>query len=274
VTPARPGAASDARNTSFALAPEGAPVELPGHGLEADLYDTYQAPQNLTAFAASPARLAMVTLNDYANATVQAVRQAAAHGPVILVGHNLGGTTLSRVGNAVPELLDRLVYISAICCSVLRTALECIAAPENGGALQPTMPELVNPATANFTRINFRSKNPAFLATYREAVLAEATESEFLAALSFAHQPDESVGVNLEDATGNPETWGRVPRSYVHCTLDRGITLPLQRRMVADADALTPDNVFDTHDLPTSHLGGILLRPKELAAILNVIANQ
>ncbi len=45
------------------------------------------------------------------------VRRVREHGPVVLVGHSRGGLTLTGVANAAPELLDRLVYISAWCCA-------------------------------------------------------------------------------------------------------------------------------------------------------------
>ena len=46
---------------------------------------------------------------------VDIVRQVRAHGPVILVGHSLGGLAISGAGNEIPDLIDRLVYIAAIC---------------------------------------------------------------------------------------------------------------------------------------------------------------
>lgn len=250
------------------------PVELPGHGLDADFYDTYQAPQDLATYTDQPSKLAAITLADYAEATVEIVRRAAEHGPVVLIGHSLGGATLSRVGNAVPELISRLVYLSAICCTRLRTPLACVGAPENSGAYKLTMPSLGSPVTTRITRLNLRSADPEFLAGYREAAMAEATHSQFLAALNYAHQPDESAYVSDEDASGRPNTWGQIPRSYVHFTRDCLLTLPLQQRMVADADATTPTNKFDTHELVASHLGGILFRTRELAQILNKIARH
>ncbi|MFD2356725.1 alpha/beta fold hydrolase [Nonomuraea ferruginea] len=91
-------------------------VDLPGHGLDAQYPVAYQAPQDLDAWAAEPSTLAGVTLQDNVDLVTDVVRRAAQHGPVVLVGASLGGVTISGVGNAIPELVDRLVYISAWSC--------------------------------------------------------------------------------------------------------------------------------------------------------------
>lgn len=270
-------------NTSFAWMPlvrelgllghRSVAVELPGHGLDADFSVAFQAPQDLAAYAGEPSRLATLTLADYAGAAVDVVRRVAGHGPVILVGHSLGGAVVSRVGNAVPELVDHVVYASAVCCTALRTPVDCVSAPENDGAAAGVpYPVLGDPAATGVTRMNWRAADPAFLDGYRAAAMAEATEAQFLATLDVGHQPDESATVSLEDAVGEPATWGRIPRSYVHFTEDRILTPPLQRRLVADADAHTPGNRFHTYSIPASHLGGVLLHTRAMAEILATIA--
>jgi pimeloyl-ACP methyl ester carboxylesterase len=88
-------------------------VDLPGHGLDAQYPAAYQAPQDLEAWAAEPSTLAKVSLRDNADLVVDTVRRLAVHGPVVLVGASLGGTAVSVAGNEVPELIDRLVYLSA-----------------------------------------------------------------------------------------------------------------------------------------------------------------
>lgn len=55
---------------------------------------------------------------------------------MIVVGHSAGGQVVTGVGNAVPELVDRLVYISAWCCADL-TAVEYSQEPENATSVLP-----------------------------------------------------------------------------------------------------------------------------------------
>jgi hypothetical protein len=42
----------------------------------------------------------------------------------------------------------------------------------------------------------------------------------------------------------------------------------MRDRLIAEADALTPDNPYDVHSLDTSHVG-FLLRAAEVAATLD-----
>src|SRR5690625_2103489 len=90
-------------------------VDLPGHGFSAAFPAGYQAPQDLDAMATAPSSMAGVTLADNVAHVVDTIRRCAEHGPVVLVGHSRGGMTITGAGNEVPELLDRIVYVSAWC---------------------------------------------------------------------------------------------------------------------------------------------------------------
>jgi pimeloyl-ACP methyl ester carboxylesterase len=60
--------------------------------------------------------MAELILDDYVAHTMQIVRRVADHGPVVLVGHSMGGSTVAGVANSAPELVARLVYLCAYCC--------------------------------------------------------------------------------------------------------------------------------------------------------------
>ncbi|MEC4018739.1 alpha/beta hydrolase [Streptomyces sp. H27-D2] len=242
-------------------------VDLPGHGYEASFAPSYQAPQDLAAFAAAPARLADVTLDDYVERVVGIVRRAAEHGPVVLVGHSLGGLTLTGVGAAVPELIDRIVYIAAWCC-VDATAGEYARSPEFASSLVPAAGAAAvgDPADLGVIRLNWRTADPALLAVFKEMMLAEGTEQEFLSFLNTL-EPDESLRVSSTETRVDAATWGRIPRAYIRLTADRSIPVQLQDRFIKEADLLTPDNPFEVHSLDSSHVG-FMIRGDALAAIL------
>ncbi|MFG2832412.1 hypothetical protein ACGFWI_33970 [Streptomyces sp. NPDC048434] len=61
--------------------------------------------------------------------------------------------------------------------------------------------------------------------------------------------------VMMSDARGHADTWGTIARTYIRLTDDRSLPVAMQDRLVAEADALTPDNPFDVHTLATSHVG-------------------
>ncbi|WP_311202726.1 alpha/beta fold hydrolase [Actinophytocola gossypii] len=153
-------------------------VDLPGHGLDAQYPVAYQAPQDLDAWAAEPSTLAGVTLRDNADVVVDVVRRVAEHGPVVLVGASLGGTAISVAGNLVPDLVDRLVYISAWSCVERANPIEYFGEPEFADNLLGTVSALSvgDPATLGVGRANYRTADPELLAALKAAVAADLTD--------------------------------------------------------------------------------------------------
>ncbi|MFE0045593.1 alpha/beta hydrolase [Streptomyces albireticuli] len=245
-------------------------VDLPGHGTQANFPPSYQAPQDLAAFATAPSPvLSRTTLEDNVRHVADVVRGVARQGPVILVGHSMGGATITRVGNQVPDAIARLVYMSAFCCVRIRTVLDCFLVPEGRTTLLPTIPSVGDPERTGVLRNNWRSADAGFVAKAKAAFAAEYGDAAFRNALN-TFEPDESASLIRDDARGHPATWGRVPRSYLRFTLDRSIPLALQDRMIKEADAATPGNRFDVHSLRAPHLGPA--DPAPLAAVLAKLA--
>ncbi|MDX2970084.1 alpha/beta fold hydrolase [Kribbella solani] len=244
-------------------------VDLPGHGTNGYFPPAYQAPQDLHALATEPSPLASLTLDDYVEHTIGVVRRAHEHGPVILVGASQGGVTVSRVGNAVPELLQRVVYVSAYCCVDLPSMAAYFATPENRESLvdQVTQALAGDPAVLGVARVNWRTADPDMIAGIKECLAADFTD-EAMHNLLNHFQPDEPAAIPLADARGHADTWGRIPRTYIRLADDRTLPVAMQDRLIAEADALTPDNPYDVHTLTTSHVG-FLLEPAEVAGILD-----
>ena len=231
-------------------------VELPGHGIgDGQFRLAYQCPQNMAALATERSPMAGITLDDYAEAAVATVRRAARNGPVVLWGGSMGGATVNRVANEVPELIERLVYSSAFCCVDLPSPAAYLMEPEAADSmiLELGGAGVGDPAVIGATRTNFRTADPQVLAKLKEALCADATDAEFLAMLN-TMQPDESTQVPLDNAQGHRETWGRIPRTYIRHTRDRMIPLALQDRFIREADRLTPRNRFDVRSIATSHM--------------------
>jgi pimeloyl-ACP methyl ester carboxylesterase len=244
-------------------------VDLPGHGSDAQYPAAYQAPQDLDAWAAEPSTLAGVTLQDNIDMVVDVVRRVAEHGPVVLVGASLGGTTITGVGNTIPDLVSRLVYISAWSCVQRSNPIEYMQEPEFGDNLLAPLAALNvgNPAELGVGRGNYRTADPILLGALKAAMMADGTDEQFRAFLNIL-QPDESLAVMMSDARGHADTWGTIPRTYIRLADDRTLPAAMQDRLISEADALTPDNAYDVHTLTTSHVG-FLLKPAEVADILD-----
>lgn len=248
-------------------------LDLPGYGAHAHHpAPYYRSPQDLEALAAEPSAQSGVTLADWQEHVVDTVRRVAEHGPVVLVGTSAGGAALNVAGNAAPELVDRLVYVSAWCCVGISTLAEGTTWPEQRANLfsEIPFPVLGDPATLGFVRSNLRDADPELFARMKAATLADATDDRFRELVDLM-EPDVNIAVGTEDCRVRAETWGTIPRSYVRLTEDRSITLAAQDRMIAEADALTPDNPFDVHSVDTSH-AGYFHRPAEFATLLAALA--
>ncbi|MEV4009595.1 alpha/beta hydrolase [Nonomuraea angiospora] len=231
-------------------------VDLPGHGDEAFYPRAYQAPQDLQALATEPSPLAKITIDDYVERVVDVVRRARRLGPVILAGASQGGVTVSRVGNAIPELLDRVVYVAAYCCVDLPNLTAYLSTPENSDSLLPEVTQalVADPAVLGVTRLNWRSADPAVFRGVKEALAGDFTD-EGVSRLLNLLEPDETAGIPMAEARGEAHTWGRIPRTYVRFTLDRLIPPALQDRFIQEADRLTPDNPTDVRSVAAPHVG-------------------
>lgn len=250
------------------------PVDLPGHGLDASIPLSYQA-QDIAAFTTAPSPMAAITVQDNVTHVIDAVRQVRRHGPVILVGHSLGGITIGLVGNAIPEAIHRIVYLSAFCPSTpdAPSAMALSQTPEALKDVPIPNPDHslflgMEPVSRGLIRFNLRSADPEALEDFRVTNMPEATLEQMLLVLNFGMQPEDGAQTNFADARVEAHTWGRIPHSYIRLTRDNVISAALAAKMIDDADRLTPDNPFDVHSLEAGH-AGVMFRARELAAILD-----
>jgi pimeloyl-ACP methyl ester carboxylesterase len=250
------------------------PIELPGHGFDTVFPPGYGSPQDLDQLATAASPLAGLTLDDYAEHTLGVIRRVAEHGPVVLVGHSLGGSTLTRVANTAPDLLARIVYLSAYCCvaSPVVPAYAPTDPPPDSplGRARRTV-FLGNPGRTGVSRTNPRTADPNILAVQHALLMADLNPAYVPAVLAYATQPDEPLQVILADARVDPATWGRLPRTYIRTSHDEVIPVQVQDRMIDEADRLTPANPFTVHTIAASHFAPIT-HPAEVADILTTVS--
>ncbi|MDT9686782.1 alpha/beta fold hydrolase [Streptomyces sp. P9(2023)] len=245
-------------------------VDLPGHGITADSPTAYyRYPQDLRALASAPSPLRGVTLQDNVRHVVDTLRRLAESGPTVLVGNSLGGLTISAVANAAPELLDRVIYLSALCLSDPAMLTDPWDVTDDNlldaAAARIAVSGVRDPGVV---RLNWRSAyaDPALFAQLKAPITADATDHQFRLLLD-SMDPDENHSVMEPAALVRADGWGRVPHTYVRLAADRGLTPPVQDYMIRRADALTPHNPFDGHTLDTSHVG-YFGRPQLFADLL------
>ncbi len=246
------------------------PVELPGHGFDTRFPDGYACPQDLDRFATAPSPIALIGLDDYVAHVLDLVRAASALGPVVLVGHSLGGNVVTRVANAAPELLSRMIYVSAYCCVEAENVMAYAPRdldPAGPLARARQLTWVGDPRTTGASRSNPRAGAAEVLDAQHALMMADLDREKVPAALAYGLQPDEPIAAVAGSAQVDPTSWGGVPRTYVKTTSDEVIPPAVQEQMIREADTATPGSAFKVLEVNASHFVP-LSKPSELADLL------
>jgi pimeloyl-ACP methyl ester carboxylesterase len=171
-------------------------VDLPGHG-------------------GNPAPVAEMTLERNAQRIRETVEQADE--PVVLVGHSMGGMSVTQAAELVPEKISKLVYLTAFLPSDGQS-LPDLAAGDPDELVQKNM--IVDEAAGT-----------AVVADHalREAFYGSCSDEDFARATS--ELVPESLAAMGAPVKISEERAGSVPRAYIECLRDRAITINKQREM-------------------------------------------
>jgi pimeloyl-ACP methyl ester carboxylesterase len=241
-------------------------IDLPGSGLDAAYPQSYLR-NDFAALATEPSPAANIHLADYRDAIVEQLRRMAPHGKVTLVGHSFGGLAITAAAEAAPELIRRLVYLTAYVPSASAPTGAALGALPEGQSSMSGAIMVADPMTTGAMRINPRNGDPDYVEKGRQALYGDVSTDEYLRFAAYFN-PDLPLAVALDDARGTERRWGRVERTFIRTTQDHAVPLALQDRMIADADAATPRNRFDVRTLESSH-SPFASMPGELAAVLS-----
>jgi pimeloyl-ACP methyl ester carboxylesterase len=138
--------------------------------------------------------------------------------PVVLVGHALGGVTISQTAEARRRKIKALVYV-------------CGLMPPSGTASRDMTagdPEILfrrsrELSSDGLTYTFARSQLPAMF--YQDV----SAEDRYRAMERLRPQP---ISISTTPVTLTEERYGSVPRWYIECTHDNAIRIPRQRAMV------------------------------------------
>ncbi|WP_051888226.1 alpha/beta fold hydrolase [Caballeronia sordidicola] len=247
---------------------DGVTLDLPGHGLNAKFPASYTVtPQNAAGLSTEVSPLAAVTLNHYRDHVLSIINGLVSNGsgPVILVGHSLGGVTLNAVAEAQPTLIRRLVYLTAFVPIARPTVLDYLSQPNFLASQLPPL-FLGDPTPLGAARINPNSNDPTYVANVKNALYRDVKDSVITATMNML-TPDEPLHGLSDPVIVTPGHWGSVPRSFIRCTDDHAIPIAGQDQMIAEGDKLTPLNPFLLKTLDSSH-SAFLAQPEEVTRLL------
>jgi pimeloyl-ACP methyl ester carboxylesterase len=201
--------------------------------------------------------LATLSIGDFA-ASVLGDADAAGYERFVLVGHSMGGLTISEVARRVPTRVAHLVYVSAI------------VPPEGRSAIEAMPVELREPTRAAVDAARHGGANPV-------GGLDE-TALRFM----FCNDMDEeqtrfvldNTGTEVAVALAEP-AWRagippELPKTYVKLLRDQSLPAELQDNLISNLEA-SPGGAVEVVTLDTGH-DVMISRPHELAPVLDRVA--
>jgi pimeloyl-ACP methyl ester carboxylesterase len=171
-----------------------------------------------------------VTLASATERVIQTLRSL--EHPAVLVGHSMGGVVITQAAARAPELVSRLVYLTAFRPGHGEALLDLTGLPEGAGdGVQANISVTGNPPVATFDAAKAQH---VFYNLVPADAAQRATDRLSPQPLALFATPVDIEGVQLP------------PQEYVICTEDRAIPPALQRLMAERS----PTRV---HKLPAGH---------------------
>ncbi|MBN3780379.1 alpha/beta hydrolase [Burkholderia sp. Ac-20345] len=238
-------------------------IDLPGAGANARMPASYSwRPLDRAAFAVEPSPNAGVTQEERTRAVIAVIKSADR--PVILIGHSLGGATISDVAETVPELLEAVVYLTAF---LLPPGMPPIAMIEHETMVDAMVPSLflADPVQVGALRLDPFSEDPTYRAMLKAAFYADVADADLVGVAARLHC-DEPVATVLRPSAVTAGRFGTVKRHYIRCTEDRAIPIVGQDHMIAAMDRAMGNETI-RHTLASSH-SPFYSQPAELVQLL------
>jgi len=192
-----------------------------------------------------------ITLDAYATRICEVL--AARPDPAVLAGHSMGGMAITQAAPRCADRIASMVYVAAFLPQDGESLIGLTQlAAGAGDQVQANMVVEGDPPVATMPAEASRA------ATYQHC-------SDELAAWAIASRTPQPVFPFTEPVRLEGFEFKGIPRAYVHCTQDRAIPPPLQRRMLTAAGC-SPVIELDTDHVPQ------LSRTVELAEALHSLA--
>ena len=167
--------------------------------------------------------------------------------PVVLVGHSLGGLTITQAAEYRPEKIRSLVYLTGLLLG-------------DGQAMMPVASRDPETVRAGLQRDSWEVSGDLSAVVFREESLRsrfynDCSDDDYAWATSMlVPQPS---GPLMDPMQTTQENFGRVPKVYIECLQDGAIPIAYQREM----QAIIPCE--RTMSLDTGH-SSFLSAPREL----------
>lgn len=169
--------------------------------------------------------------------------------PVVLVGHSLAGAVVSLVAEAMPDAIERLVFLAAF-----------------AGSSGESVNALAGRSLASGLRGNMEIRDDGLSVVkekYIPAIFYHDCDEEDVELAMSNLRPQGTAAFNAP-ITVTAERFGRVPKQYIECVEDQAINIALQREMARNIGC------FHVNTMNTSH-SPFFSAPAALAALIATI---
>jgi pimeloyl-ACP methyl ester carboxylesterase len=201
---------------------------------------------DLPGLGADPTPPAEVTFENYVDRVVEAL--SASPVAALLVGHSLGGITISQAAEQAPAHVAKLVYLAAFL-------------PRDGESAARTgfgeMPESAGRAMRASSVEGAHEFDPALAGD----VFYNKCDPD-VAQWAVRHLRPQANAPASATVRLSADRWGAIPKVYVRCTQDRALPPEYQRWLCERAPDVR-ERVMDTDHSP------FLSNPEGLAALLH-----
>jgi pimeloyl-ACP methyl ester carboxylesterase len=220
------------------LALAGYPVATPdltSHGYNSAAYDSFKS------------------IEDYAQ-PVEAILKSSSE-KVVLVGHSMGGVTLTYLAEKYPEKISKLIYLTAFMAPKGKKAVDYILLYLKIPAAKELFQVMSEVNDGRGVKLDLTQR-----AVVKAAFYADCSEHDVdIAAKNVL--PIQSSVPNQTVSTITAKRFGSIPRVYIECTEDKAIPIETQRLMISDVPGAT------VASLKTSH-SSFFSQPDSLAKLI------
>lgn len=175
---------------------------------------------DLLGHGKNKAAIADVTMQAYVQSVIDAI--ITTDEKVILVGHSLAGAIISQVAEAIPEKIERLIYVAAMLPKTGDTPLGLMESDEKGELL----PRIVFSEDQSYATITEDDIREVLLHDVKEEALIKKSIPIFL--MNQATQPF------MASAQLSEEKFGSVPKYYIRAAIDKVLSPSLQDEMLTN----------------------------------------
>ncbi len=207
-------------------------IELPGHGAD-------------TTFAAK------INMDAYSDKVIAAINTVK--GKVILVGHSMAGMVISAVAEAVPDRIEKLVYLGAYVPANGQSLL-ALASTDKESILGPNLIPSADKLTLDVKKENLIN---IFCADGSDSV-----KSKLLAEYRSEPAIPFTNAVTLTN-----DHFGKANKYYIYTLQDHAIGITLQKQMVAAG------GITKTYSLDSGHCPFLSMPSQVTAVLLEIGAN-